>query len=110
MFIVIGSPIAFSREDTFVDCGVFCRIERIRREAMSDQKKEIDIVESPSRRSFLGTGSAALAAATFVGLTANAQQRDDTRKAEHHRSSSNPGQENKPLLAENPNSNTPPPS
>jgi oxalate decarboxylase len=77
---------------------------------MGDQKKEIEIVESPSRRSFLGTGSAALAAATFVGLTANAQQRGDTRKAEQDHSSSNPGQENKPLLAENPNSDTPPPS
>jgi len=77
---------------------------------MSDQKKEIEFVESPSRRSFLGAGSAALAAAAFVGLTADAQQREDTRKAERDRSSSNPGQENKPLLDENPNSNIPPPT
>src|SRR4030081_2991165 len=77
---------------------------------MSDQKKEIEFVESPSRRSFLGAGSAALAAAAFVGLTADAQQREDTRKAERDRSSSDPGQENKPLLDENPNSNTPPPT
>ncbi len=48
---------------------------------MSDQKKEIELIESPSRRSFLGASSAALAAAAFVGLTADAQQREDTRKA-----------------------------
>src|ERR1700738_125798 len=77
---------------------------------MSDQKKEIEFVESPSRRSFLGAVSAALAAAAFVGLTADAQQREDTRKAERDRSSSNPGQENKPLLDENPNSNMAPPT
>src|SRR5882762_11103258 len=77
---------------------------------MSDHKKEIESVESPSRRSFLETGSVALAAAAFAGVTANAQQREDTRKAEGDHSSSNPGQENKPLLAENPNSNTPPPT
>ena len=77
---------------------------------MSDQKKEIELIESPSRRSFLGASSAALAAAAFVGLTADAQQREDTRKAEGDRSSSNPGQENKPLLDENPNSNMPPPT
>src|ERR1700730_11106119 len=77
---------------------------------MSEQTKEIELVESPSRRSFLGAGSAALAAAAFGGLTANAQQREDTRKAEGDHSSSNPGQENKALLDENPNSNLPPPT
>ncbi|MGB0124147.1 MAG: cupin domain-containing protein [Silvibacterium sp.] len=77
---------------------------------MTDQKKKIELVESPSRRSFLGASTAALAAAAFVGLTANAQQRDDVRKAESDQSSSDPGQENKPLLAENPNTNTPPPT
>jgi oxalate decarboxylase len=76
---------------------------------MSDQTKD-ELVENPSRRSFLGASSAALAAAAFVGLTADAQQREDTRKAEGDHSSSNPGQENKPLLDENPNSNMPPPT
>jgi oxalate decarboxylase len=66
------------------------------------------VAENPSRRSFLGAGSAALAAAAFVGMTAHAQQRTDTRKAEADDSSSDPGQENKPLLDENLNSNTPP--
>jgi|SRR6187402_617105 len=64
----------------------------------------------PSRRKFLGVGSAAVAAAAFVALNAEAQQRSDTRKAEHDHSSSNPGQENQVLLKQNPNSNNPPPS
>jgi oxalate decarboxylase len=75
---------------------------------MSDQGKEF--VNNPSRRSFLEVSSATVAAAAFVGLTAGAQQREDTRKAERDHSSSNPGQENKPLLDENPNSNLPPPT
>jgi len=76
---------------------------------MSDQENEIDLVKSPSRRSFLEVGSAAIAAAAFAGV-ANAQQREDTHKAEGDHSSSDPGQENKPLLDENPNSNMPPPT
>ena len=77
---------------------------------MIDKEKENELVVNPSRRSFLEAGSAALAAATFVGLTAGAQQREDTREAESDHSSSDPGQENKPLLDENPNSNMPPPT
>ncbi len=75
-------------------------------------KNEIEqvIVESPSRRKFLGAGSVALAAAAVVGLTADAQERSNIRKAEHDHSSSDPGQENKVLLNENPNSNMPPPT
>ena len=70
----------------------------------------IELVKSPSRRTFLGAGSAALATAAFSGLTANAQQREDTRKAEGDHSAGNPGQENKALMDENPNSNMPPPT
>src|ERR1700682_5079531 len=81
-----------------------------RRRIVSDQEKDISFTGNPSRRTFLGAGSAALATAAFVGLTANAQQREDTRKAEGCHSSSDPGQENKPLLAENPDSNMPPPT
>src|SRR3984885_14094243 len=77
---------------------------------MIDKENESELVDSPSRRSFLGASSAAIAAAALVGLTANAQERDDTRKAESDHSSSDPGPENTPLLAENPNSNTPPPT
>jgi oxalate decarboxylase len=77
---------------------------------MSDQTKDIEVVESRSRRSFLGASSVALAAAAFAGLTANAQDKASTQKAEHDHSSSDPGPENKALLAENPASNTPPPT
>jgi oxalate decarboxylase len=52
----------------------------------------------------------ALATAAFVGLTANAQEKAGTQKAEHDHSSSDPGPENKVLLPENPNSNNPPPT
>ncbi|HWE85833.1 MAG TPA: cupin domain-containing protein, partial [Terracidiphilus sp.] len=76
---------------------------------MSHEWKNIDSAKSTSRRRFLEGGSAALAAAAFAGV-ANAQQREDTRKAEGDHSSSDPGQENKPLLDENPSSNMPPPT
>src|ERR1700721_3204649 len=68
------------------------------------------MMEAPSRRSFLGMSSVALATAALAGLSANAQEKESTQKAEHDHSSSDPGQENKPLLTENPNSNTPPPT
>jgi oxalate decarboxylase len=63
-----------------------------------------------SRRTFLGVGSTALATAALTGLTAAAQEAQDTRKAEKDHSSSDPAQENRPLLDENPSSNTPPPT
>ncbi len=77
---------------------------------MSDPNKEIPSVNSASRRQFLGVGSAALATASIVGLVAHAQEKTSTQKAERDHSSSDPGQENKALLAENPNSNNPPPT
>jgi oxalate decarboxylase len=77
---------------------------------MSNHPKEISMIEHSSRRSFLGFSSAALATAAFAGLTARAQEKASTQKAEHDHSSSDPGQENIPVLAENPNSNTPPPT
>ncbi len=77
---------------------------------MSDEKKDKMMQDGVSRRSVLGLGSAALAAATLARLTVHAQTREGTRQAEGDHSSSNPGQENKPLLNENPNSNTPPPT
>jgi oxalate decarboxylase len=54
--------------------------------------------------------SVALATAAFAGPTANAQEKASTQKAAHDHSSRDLGPENKPLLAENPNSNTPPPT
>src|SRR5712691_5392933 len=77
---------------------------------MSDEKKDKMMQDGVSRRSVLGLGSTALAAAALAGLTVHAQTREGTRQAEGDHSSSNPGQENKPLLDENPNSNTPPPT
>ena len=49
------------------------------------------MMEHPSRRSFLGMSSVALATAAFAGLTANAQDKESTQKAEHDHSSSDPG-------------------
>jgi oxalate decarboxylase len=54
--------------------------------------------------------SVALATAAFAGPTANAQEKASTQKAERDHSSRDPGPENKALLAENPNSNSPPPT
>jgi oxalate decarboxylase len=76
----------------------------------SDQQDRAPGTEGLSRRAFLGVGSAGLATATLVALTAHAQETQDTRKAQKDKSASNPGQENKPLLEENPSSNTPPPT
>src|SRR6266550_2784893 len=77
---------------------------------MSDEKNGNRMQDGFSRRTVLGMGSAALAAATLAGFTAHAQTREGTRQAEGDHSSSNPGQENNALLAENPNSNTLPPT
>ena len=73
--------------------------------------KQYDVIlEALSRRNFLRTGSAALAMTALAGATALGQERPDTQAAEHDHSSSDPGQENKPLLDENPSSNMPPPT
>ncbi|MGA2850335.1 MAG: cupin domain-containing protein [Terracidiphilus sp.] len=72
--------------------------------------RERSMLEHPTRRNFLSLSSAALATAAITGLAANAQERSSTQKAEHDHSSSDPGQENKSLLAQNPNSNNPPPT
>jgi oxalate decarboxylase len=79
-------------------------------EIMSDPSEDQTIIDHPSRRSFLGMSSVALATAAFAGLAANAQEEAGTQKAERDHSSSDPGQENKPLLDENPSSNLPPPT
>ena len=77
---------------------------------MSDHTLERSILEHPSRRNFLGLGSVALATAALTGMTAHAQQKASTEKAEKDHSSSDPAQENKALLGLNPDSNTPPPT
>lgn len=77
---------------------------------MIDEKKELEVAKSPSRRNFLGMSSVALATAALAGLSANAQEKTSTQKAEHDNSSSDPGPENKTLLGENSDSNNPPPT
>src|SRR5258708_35180280 len=73
--------------------------------------KQYDVVlEALSRRKFLRNGSAALAMTALAGATALGQERPNTEAAERDHSSNDPGQENKPLLDENPNSNMPPPT
>jgi hypothetical protein len=44
---------------------------------MGGSNAEIELVESPSRRSFLEGGSAVLAGTAFVSFMANAQQPED---------------------------------
>ena len=75
-----------------------------------EQQRSNSGTEGLSRRTFLGVGSAGLAGAALVSLAVNAQDKASTKKAEHDHSSSDPGQENRGLLALNPNSNTPPPT
>jgi oxalate decarboxylase len=77
---------------------------------MSDQNQEKTILDGVSRRSFLGVGSAALATVAMAGIAVQAQQREDTAKAESDHSSNDPGPENRSLLEMNPNTNTPPPT
>ena len=74
-------------------------------------KQYDEILKSLSRRNFLRTGSAAVATTLLAKAgTLQAQERNNTEKAEHDSSSSDPGQENKSLLDLNPNSNLPPPT
>lgn len=77
---------------------------------MGNDQADRKLPDIPSRRSFLGVGSAALATAALASIAAGAQTREDVRKGEGDHSASDPGQENGPLLKENPNSNTPPPT
>jgi oxalate decarboxylase len=66
--------------------------------------------QNVSRRNFLEYSSAAAAAAALTSFTVHAQEREDTARAEGDHSSSDPGPENRSLLAGNVDSNTPPPT
>ena len=79
---------------------------------MNDETiKDESTASELTRRDILGAvAPATLATAALVGLTAHAQTREGTRQAEHDISASDPGPENKVLLAANPNSNMPPPT
>ena len=54
---------------------------------MNDQNRDKLLQDGFSRRSVLGMGSAALAAAAFASLAANAQDKASTQKAEHDHAS-----------------------
>jgi oxalate decarboxylase len=71
--------------------------------------KSAQKTEGLTRRNFLTVGTTSLAV-SGISLRAYAQNPEGVKKAEHDHSSSDPGPENKALLAENPNSNTPPPT
>lgn len=77
---------------------------------MSDSKDEGVEKTLLDRRSFLGVGSGALAAAAFAGLRAEAQSRANVARGEQNHSAQNPGPVNDPLAAENTNSEMPPPT
>src|SRR5579863_9941588 len=62
-----------------------------------------------TRRNLLGTGSS-VAAALLTATVAGAQQRTTAQTGARDHSASDPGPENRPLLAENPSSNVPPPT
>lgn len=70
-----------------------------------DEQPQESPRQSVSRRMFVG--SAALASAGFMGVSALGQNRSEQKAGRTLPSSSNPGPENKALLEENPNSNTP---
>src|SRR5260221_12709424 len=73
--------------------------------------KQYDVIlEALSRGKFLRSGSAGLAMTALAGATPLGQERPDTKAAERDDSSNDPGQENKPLFDENPDSNMPPPT
>jgi oxalate decarboxylase len=74
-----------------------------------DNKHDKDLPDT-SRRNFLAVGSGAFATAALAGVAARAQEQQDTREAEKDISASDPGQENRPILDENPSSNMPPPT
>jgi oxalate decarboxylase len=76
---------------------------------MSAKAKDNSIMTPISRRNVLTMGSA-LGGAVLARMTASAQTTTNTRAAEKNASSNEPGPENTVLQAENPNSNTPPPT
>ncbi|MBV8098546.1 MAG: twin-arginine translocation signal domain-containing protein, partial [Verrucomicrobia bacterium] len=63
-------------------------------------KEYQELLKSLSRRNFLRTGTATVAATLLAqGATVRAQERSNTEKADQDHSASDPAQENKELLA-----------
>jgi len=73
---------------------------------MNHENPEVGNINQ-SRRSLLGKSSVALATVALAAV-AYGQDRVNIHKAKSDHSASNPGQENKPLLEQNPNSNNSP--
>ena len=63
----------------------------------SEQQGSKPGTQGLSRRTFLEVGSASLAGAALASLAVNAQEREDTEKADHDHSASNPGPEINPF-------------
>lgn len=76
---------------------------------MSNADDEKAFGQGLSRRSFLGAGSTALAAAAFSSLPAGAQGQASAQRGGYG-VASDPAQKNKPLLDENPSTDLPPPT
>ena len=82
----------------------------------SEDGREVNVAESGerrpglSRRSFLGKGSAALAMAASLPVIASAQQQVKDMSGDDHKgvNETQPGPRNKPVGAENPDSDWPP--
>ncbi len=70
------------------------------------QGEPASMQEPVSRRAFVG--AAAIAGLGMAGARAVAQTRAESKKGRTGNNASDPGEENKALLAENPNSNEPP--
>ena len=78
---------------------------------MNEQHKDESPANEFTRRDILGASApAVIATAALAGLSARAQTRENTGKAEHDHSASDPGPENKALLDLNASSNLPPPT
>ena len=82
------------------------RTEQEQKQQNDAQGEPASTQEPVSRRAFVG--AAAIAGLGMAGARAVAQTRAESKKGRTGNSASDPGEENKPLLAENPNSNEPP--
>ena len=82
------------------------RTEQEHKQQNDAQGEPASTQEPVSRRAFVG--AAAIAGLGMAGARAVAQTRAESKKGRTGNSASDPGEENKPLLAENPNSNEPP--
>lgn len=88
------------------DGGLFMQ-ERGKDSILKSKEQDPDTI---SRRKFLEASSATLASAAIPAIGAEGQAAGNVQQAEHDKSGSDPGPENKLLVIENVDSNTPPPT